>query len=78
MKANLPVLKCFLLSIMGGIFVAFGGALAVSVGPCCPELAASNPGLVKIISGGSVTSVCYMHDRCNINQHIMNSKQLHA
>ena len=50
-KANLPVLKCFMLSIMGGIFIGFGGALAVSVGPNCPGLASSNPGLLKILTG---------------------------
>ncbi len=50
-KANLPVFKCFMLSIMGGIFIGFGGALAVSVGPNCPEMAASNPGLLKILTG---------------------------
>ena len=52
-KATLPAMKCFIMAVMGGIFIAFGGALAVSVGPNCPELAASNPGLVKILSGKS-------------------------
>lgn len=50
-KANLPIAKCFALSIMGGIFIAFGGALAVSVGPNCPGVAQSNPGLLKMITG---------------------------
>ena len=36
---------------MGGIFIAFGGALAVSVGPNCPGIAQSNPGLLKMITG---------------------------
>ena len=52
-KANLPIAKCFALSIMGGIFIAFGGALAVSVGPNCPGVAQSNPGLLKMITGDS-------------------------
>ena len=50
-KANLPIAKCFALSIMGGIFIAFGGALAVSVGPNCPGIAQANPGLLKMITG---------------------------
>ena len=41
---------------MGGIFIAFGGALHFSVGPSCRELAASNPGLVKILTGKSSES----------------------
>ena len=56
-KATLPPMKCFIMAVMGGIFIAFGGALAVSVGPNCPELAASNPGLVKILSGKSPLSL---------------------
>ena len=50
-KANLPAAKCFALSIMGGIFISFGGALAVTVGPNCPGLAQSNPGLLKMVTG---------------------------
>ena len=50
-KANLPVSKIFALSILGGFFIAFGGALAISVGPACPGLASSNPGLLKILTG---------------------------
>lgn len=38
---------------MGGIFIAFGGALAVSVGPNCPGVAQSNPGLLKMITGAT-------------------------
>lgn len=36
---------------MGGIFISFGGALAVTVGPNCPGLAQSNPGLLKMVTG---------------------------
>ncbi|DBA77135.1 hypothetical protein WJX77_002973 [Trebouxia sp. C0004] len=50
-KAKLPAMKCFVMAVMGGIFIGFGGALAVSVGPNCPEMAASNPGLLKILTG---------------------------
>lgn len=50
-KANLPVSKIFVLSLLGGFFIAFGGALAISVGPACPGLASSNPGLLKILTG---------------------------
>lgn len=50
-KANLPAGKIFALSILGGFFIAFGGALAISVGPACPGLASSNPGLLKILTG---------------------------
>ncbi len=55
-KAKLPAMKCFIMAVMGGIFIGFGGALAVSVGPNCPEMAASNPGLLKILTGKSSLS----------------------
>lgn len=53
-KANLPVSKIFVLSLLGGFFIAFGGALAISVGPACPGLASSNPGLLKILTGKEI------------------------
>ena len=56
-KANLPIAKCFALSIMGGIFIAFGGALAVSVGPNCPGVAQANPGLLKMITGATTAVI---------------------
>jgi len=60
-KAKLPAMKCFIMAVMGGIFIAFGGALAVSVGPNCPEMAASNPGLLKILTGkSSLSPPCVM------------------
>eukprot|EP00965_Chrysotila_dentata_P235892 6201010-Pleurochrysis_carterae.AAC.7 len=50
-KANMPVNKIFLLSILSGVHIAFGAFLMVSVGGACPGLAATNPGLQKMIFG---------------------------
>lgn len=48
---------------MGGIFIAFGGALAVSVGPNCPGVLQTNPGLVKMITGAPSHAVLNTHIR---------------
>jgi len=50
-KANLSVAKIAALGIMGGLFIGFGAFLAASVGGACPGLAATNPGLQKIVTG---------------------------
>ena len=50
-KANTSALKIFLMAIMGGAFVSIGGFLALTVGANCPGLAASNPGLQKMVFG---------------------------
>lgn len=36
---------------MQGLFIGFGAFLAASVGGACPGLAATNPGLQKIVTG---------------------------
>lgn len=50
-KANLPFSKILAMGILAGAYIAFGAFLAISVGGACPGLAASNPGLQKIIAG---------------------------
>ena len=50
-KASLPAWKTFSMALLAGAYVGFGGFLAMSIGANCPELAASNPGLQKIIFG---------------------------
>jgi formate/nitrite transporter len=50
-KANLPAGKIFGLGMLSGCHIGFGAFLMLSVGGACPGLAASNPGLQKIILG---------------------------
>jgi hypothetical protein len=51
MKAASPPLKIFILGILSGCHIAFGGYLMMAVGGACPGLAASNPGLQKLVLG---------------------------
>jgi hypothetical protein len=48
-KATAPFGKIFKLGIVAGCHIAFGAYLAISVGGNCPGLAATNPGLQKIV-----------------------------
>jgi len=50
-KAAAPAGKIFKLGIISGAHIAFGAYLAVAIGGACPEIAANNPGLQKIIFG---------------------------
>jgi len=50
-KANMPAGKIFGLSMLSGCHIGFGAFLMLSVGGACPGLAATNPGLQKIILG---------------------------
>lgn len=50
-KAAAPWEKIFKLGIVSGCHIGFGSYLAISVGGACPQIAASNPGLQKIILG---------------------------
>jgi formate/nitrite transporter FocA (FNT family) len=50
-KASLSPLKTLILGIVSGCHIAFGAYLLLSVGGNCPGLAASNPGLQKILMG---------------------------
>lgn len=50
-KAASTAPKTFLMGIISGCHIAFGALLAVTVGGNCPGLAASNPGLQKILFG---------------------------
>jgi formate/nitrite transporter len=43
--------KIFKLGIVSGAHIGFGSYLAITVGGACPGIAASNPGLQKIILG---------------------------
>lgn len=48
-KSRESVAKTFVLSIIGGAYIAFGGILAIIIGGGMPEVAAANPGLQKFI-----------------------------
>lgn len=50
-KAQNSFANIFKLGIVAGCHIAFGAFLAISVGGACPGIAASNPGLQKIIMG---------------------------
>jgi len=50
-KAGMPASKIFGLGILSGAHIGFGAFLMLSVGGACPGLAATNPGLQKIVSG---------------------------
>merc|ERR1719198_593932 len=50
-KANMPANKVFGLGILSGAHIGFGAYLMLSVGGACPGLAATNPGLQKIVLG---------------------------
>jgi formate/nitrite transporter len=50
-KAGMPASKIFGLGILSGCHIGFGAFLMLSIGGACPGLAASNPGLQKIILG---------------------------
>ena len=50
-KASAPFGKIFKLGVVSGAHIAFGAYLMLSVGGACPGIAASNPGLQKIILG---------------------------
>ncbi|GIL83215.1 hypothetical protein Vretimale_11271 [Volvox reticuliferus] len=48
-KANLGVMATFVQGIQAGAYIAFGAFLACSVGGNIPGIAASNPGLAKLL-----------------------------
>jgi formate/nitrite transporter len=50
-KANMPADKIFHLGVLSGCHIGFGAFLMLTVGAACPGLAATNPGLQKIILG---------------------------
>jgi len=50
-KANMPADKIFGLGVISGAHIGFGAFLMLSVGGACPGLAATNPGLQKIVLG---------------------------
>lgn len=50
-KAVLPWQKIFIMGIVAGVYIGFGGLLALTVGGNCPGLAASNPGLHRMVYG---------------------------
>lgn len=42
-----------LLTVMAGIYIAFGGILSLTLGYGFPEITAANPGLQKLLSGAA-------------------------
>ena len=50
-KAYAPFGETFVSAILAGAYVGFGGMLALSIGANCPDLAASNPGLQRMVLG---------------------------
>lgn len=50
-KAALPAGKTLIMGLVSGCHIAMGALLALTVGGNCPGLAASNPGLQKIVFG---------------------------
>jgi len=50
-KASAPWEKIFKLGIASGCHIGFGAYLALTVGGACPQLAAANPGLQKMVLG---------------------------
>jgi formate transporter len=50
-KAKASFAKILQLGVVSGAHIGFGAYLAISVGGACPQIAATNPGLQKIILG---------------------------
>lgn len=50
-KAKMPLVKFILLAVLGGTFIALGGLLSVMVAGGSPGILATNPGIVKFLSG---------------------------
>jgi len=50
-KASNTFANIFKLGIVSGCHIGFGAYLAISIGGACPGLAASNPGLQKMVTG---------------------------
>lgn len=50
-KAMLPGYKTVVLGLLAGFYVSWGAILMLQIGANCPGLAASNPGLQKLVSG---------------------------
>lgn len=50
-KKELPAKKTFVLAFLAGVYIAFGGLLAIVVGGGVPGIAAENPGLQKLLFG---------------------------
>ncbi|KAF5843887.1 Formate/nitrite transporter-domain-containing protein [Dunaliella salina] len=50
-KAALPAWKILVGGILAGSYIAFGGLLSASLGGTIPGIAASNPGIQKLIMG---------------------------
>lgn len=50
-KYSLSLTKFGILSMLGGVFIAFGGLLTVIVAGGMPGVALDNPGIVKFIAG---------------------------
>ena len=51
-KSQMNFEKTLIMGFLAGVFIAFGGFLAVIVGGGMPEIKAANPGLQKLVFGG--------------------------
>lgn len=50
-KANQDWVKILAMGVMAGVMIGFGAFMAASIGASCPQLAATNPGLQKMVYG---------------------------
>ena len=50
-KAEMPISRFVVMALLGGAYIAFGGLLTVIVAGGMPGIAATNPGLVKLMAG---------------------------
>jgi formate/nitrite transporter FocA (FNT family) len=50
-KARASFSKILQLGVVSGAHIGFGAYLAITVGGACPQLASSNPGLQKMVTG---------------------------
>lgn len=50
-KLDMPLRKLLILGFIGGVYIAFGALLSVTVGSGFPGVAAENPAIVKLLMG---------------------------
>ena len=51
-KIQTQIVKILLLGFLAGVYIAFGGLLAIKIGGGIPEIKSTNPGLASLIFGG--------------------------
>ena len=52
-KGGLPLNKMLVLAILAGVYIGFGGLLAIVVGGGSPGIAAENPGIARFLFGAA-------------------------